>query len=169
MASDVADLIHYVRSNAESLHIDRDRLGLWVCSAGGPFGLRAGMRGTPPFIRGIVSCYALMNLEHLRDSISPEVSNDLLREFSPIRHVSRAVAPMFIVKAGVDGPLLNASIDQFVGEALSKNAMIEVMSHPEGHHAFDILDDDERSREIIRRSLEFMRVHLTFGRSEQTV
>ena len=34
------------------------------------------------------------------------------------------------------------------------------MTHPQGRHGFDILDDDARSRAIIRRTLEFLRAAL---------
>ena len=35
--------------------------------------------------------------------------------------------------------------------------MVEV---PGGHHAFDVLDDDDASRAAIRRVLDFLREHL---------
>jgi hypothetical protein len=34
------------------------------------------------------------------------------------------------------------------------------MSHPTGEHGFDILNDDERSREIIKATLAFIHEHL---------
>lgn len=34
------------------------------------------------------------------------------------------------------------------------------MNHPTGVHAFDMLNDDARSREIIRATLEFLKTHL---------
>ena len=50
--------------------------------------------------------------------------------------------------------------DRFVQEALARNAPIDVLNHPEGRHGFDILDDDDRSREVIARTLEFLRARL---------
>lgn len=38
--------------------------------------------------------------------------------------------------------------------------MIEVLVHPQGRHGFDVLDDDARSREIIARTIEFLRARL---------
>jgi hypothetical protein len=35
-----------------------------------------------------------------------------------------------------------------------------VLDHPNGQHGFDTRDDDERSREIIRETLEFFVRHL---------
>jgi hypothetical protein len=34
------------------------------------------------------------------------------------------------------------------------------LNHPRGVHGFDNQTDDDRSREIIRRALEFMKTHL---------
>ncbi len=38
--------------------------------------------------------------------------------------------------------------------------MLDLLNHPEGRHSFDILDDDARSKAIIRHTLEFLREHL---------
>ena len=37
---------------------------------------------------------------------------------------------------------------------------LTVMNHPQGKHGFDALNDDDRSREIIRAALAFMHTHL---------
>jgi DNA-binding transcriptional MerR regulator len=68
--------------------------------------------------------------------------------------------PMFVARAGLDQPLINQSIDTFVQEALAGNAPLELINHPAGRHGFDILDDDERSREIIARAVAFAQVHV---------
>ena len=35
-----------------------------------------------------------------------------------------------------------------------------LVNHPQGVHGFDNQNDDERSREIIRTAIEFIRLHL---------
>ena len=44
--------------------------------------------------------------------------------------------------------------------ALAKGANLDLLNHPEGRHGFDILDDDARSKQIIRHTIEFLREHL---------
>jgi hypothetical protein len=61
---------------------------------------------------------------------------------------------------GLDHPLLNNATDRFVQEGLAKNVTLEAMNHPGGRHGFDIIDDDARSREIIARTLEFLKARL---------
>ena len=57
-------------------------------------------------------------------------------------------------------PMINETIDQFVQEALAGNATLDVMNHAAGRHGFDILDDNDRSREIIARAVAFARAHV---------
>lgn len=161
-AADVSDAVAYVRANADALGVDGDRLCLAAFSAGGPM-LSPAMRDRPPYVRCLVAFYAFMDVrqsELHRQHETPETVKDL----SPITHLGAdagRIAPLFIARAGLDEiPAMNESIDRFVGEALAKNATIDLANHPRGVHAFDILTDDERSREIIRRALEFMKTHL---------
>ena len=37
---------------------------------------------------------------------------------------------------------------------------IDLLNHASGHHAFDMVDDNDRSRDIIVRTIEFLRRHL---------
>jgi acetyl esterase/lipase len=157
-ASDVANLIAYVRYNADDLDIDDGRLGIWAFSAGMPLGMRAALRDAPPYVRCIVAYYGVMDLQQAAD-ILPDVPGEVLRDFSALHYLQQygpTVAPTFIAKAGLDSARLNATIDRFVEEAQRLGAPVEVMTHPEGHHGFDVLDDNERSRDIIRRTLQFV-------------
>ena len=71
------------------------------------------------------------------------------------------VPPLLIVRAGLDDPDLNAGIDALVRVALERNLNVDILNHATGHHAFDMLDDNERSREIIRATLAFLQTHLS--------
>jgi acetyl esterase/lipase len=90
-----------------------------------------------------------------------------LKAFSAIASLpedASTLMPMLVVRAGRDDiPTLNDALDRFVARALAANAPITVMNHPTGGHGFDSFDnkgDAERSKQIIRRSIEFMRTHL---------
>jgi hypothetical protein len=72
--------------------------------------------------------------------------------------------PLFVARAGRDQmPRLNETLDRFVCEALKHNLPLTFVNHAEGPHAFDLFDDGETSREVIRRILSFMRFHLLSG------
>jgi acetyl esterase/lipase len=162
--SDVEDLIHYVRNNGASLHIDAERLCLWVFSQGGIHGLPAVLRDTPDYIRCIVAYYSgmsIMNPKYFHFSAQEEA---LFKEFSPVYHLRQVdaskVAPMFIARAGRDRASLNEALDEFVAVACERNIPFTLMNHPAGEHGFDLLNDDARSREIIRATLAFLSEHL---------
>ncbi|HYP40816.1 MAG TPA: prolyl oligopeptidase family serine peptidase [Chloroflexia bacterium] len=162
-AGDVRDLIEYVRGNADELGIDGDRLCIWAFSAGMPVGMWAAMRDSPHYVRCIVAYYGIMDLQQFRDQIPAEIPDKHLRDFSALHYVNNnanGIAPTFIAKAGQDRPGLNESIDRFVEAARAKGLPVEMVLHEEGQHGFDTLDDDERSREIIKRTLAFIREHM---------
>ena len=159
--SDVMDLISYIRDNAESLGIDKDRIILWALSAGGIF-LSQPLQQPHPYIRSIVAYYPELDLQNQRKAAPASVTDETLREFSPVHHLGnkeKNVPPLFIARAGLDDAELNAGIDRFVQLALSRNLTVDVVNHATGHHAFDIEDDNERSREIIKRTIEFIKVN----------
>jgi dienelactone hydrolase len=166
-ARDVDDLIAHVRRRSDELGLDPDRICIWTCSAGGPIGMRAALAGHE-FVRCAVCFYGMLDLRHLREQIPESVSDEVLKDFSPICHLPAECAgapPMLIVRAGRDRPVFNDAIDRFVAEAVQRGARVEFVTHPDGQHGFDVLDDDDRSREIVARTLAFMRWHLV-GSSE---
>jgi acetyl esterase/lipase len=71
-----------------------------------------------------------------------------------------ALPPLLVVRAGRDHPELNRTIDDFVVAASARRLAVELVHHPDGHHAFDVADDTDASREAIRRVLAFLRGHL---------
>lgn len=162
-ASDVADAVKYVRANADTLNVDKDRLCLIAFSAGGPL-LSTAMREKPAYVRCLAAFYAFMDVQQSephRASETPET----VRKFSNITYLADGdaakIAPLFIARAGRDEvPTMNDSIDRFVREALSKDTALTLMNHPQGAHGFDNRNDDERSREIIRAAIAFMKFHL---------
>jgi dipeptidyl aminopeptidase/acylaminoacyl peptidase len=166
VVSDIDDLIRYVRENSESLSIDADTLCIWSCSAGSPYGLRAALREDAGFVKCIVSYYGLMDFNPYVESgeeDAPKLSTTDLEEFSAVQHLkkkTKAVAPILIARAGLDHPSLNQTIDRFVMEALTQNIDVHVINYREGHHGFDVRDDNERSREIMQATLDFMKAHL---------
>lgn len=156
VAGDVDELVSYVRSHADSLNIDRERICVWAFSAGGPF-IRSILNEKPGFVRCIVTYYALLGLA--KDAAPDEV----VKEFTIANYLSRnpkQLAPMLIVRAGKDFPFINDSVDQFLREAVRQNINLEFINYVEGEHGFDVVNDQERTREIIKRTLDFIKSHL---------
>lgn len=151
-----------MREHAADYGIDADRIAVWTCSAGGPAAFPWLLRESPQWLRALIAHYSVLDLRPAASG-EPGLSEEQARTMSPtaaLAEITNPAPPILISKAGQDNPLLNATIDRFVAEALARNATLDLMTHPTGHHAFDVLDDDERSREIIARTLEFLRQRL---------
>jgi acetyl esterase/lipase len=158
--TDMQAAIEYVRRHADDLGIDADRIGLWVFSGGGPL-LAWCLRDRPAFVRCLLAFYALLDLRHVAP---PDADAELvarLRAFSPAVHLGAAgPLPIFVARAGRDNAVFNTAIDSFVSEALKVNLSLDLANHSDGQHGFDVLDDDERSREIIGRAIAFAKARL---------
>ena len=150
--SDVEAAIRFARTKGRSWGADPTRWGLWSGSAGVPVGLSAAMK-----LRATcaVAYYGPMDVRRWRD-------DPLAADVSPMALLERgtAVPPLLVVRAGKDHEELNESIDQFLNLAWEKDEPVELIDHPDGHHGFDVVDDDERSREIVASTLAFLSRHL---------
>jgi acetyl esterase/lipase len=161
-ASDLNTAIKYIRSNAELFHADGDRISVCAWSSGGEL-LSPLLIERPAFVRCLVAFYALLDVQQYAPP-GDAATLQYLKAFSAIASLpedASTLMPMLVVRAGRDEiPTLNDAMDRFVARALAINAPITVINHPAGGHGFDNQNNDERSREIIRSSIEFMRTHL---------
>jgi acetyl esterase/lipase len=126
-----------VRDRAGELGIDPGRLAFAGFSAGVPLTVAA-LAGPAAGVRCAALCYGPPGDLEPR----PELP------------------PLLVVRAGEDDPDLNGGIDRFVAAAADRGLPVELVEVPDGHHAFDVLDDTDASRAAIRRVLDFLREHL---------
>jgi acetyl esterase/lipase len=161
---DLYTLLRYVRHHAAELGLDETRIAVWSCSGNVPLALAALMQ---PEFREHLKCAALcygFTLD-LDGSTLVADAQKQWRFANPgagksVRDLPPDL-PLFIARAGQDhNPGLNETMDRFVSQALACNLPITVANHPTGPHAFDMLQDSETSREIIRQILAFLRFHL---------
>ena len=69
--------------------------------------------------------------------------------------------PLFVVRAGKDQFAgLNTSLDTFLTRALARNLPLSVINYPSGAHAFDLDEDTDASRDIVKQTLAFLRFEL---------
>ena len=69
--------------------------------------------------------------------------------------------PLLVTKAGKDQfEIVKETTDHFVAEAMRSNVHLTYIHYPEGQHDFDILDNTETSKLIIRQTIDFLRTHL---------
>jgi len=152
--SDARAAIDYVRGHAVDLHVDADRLCLAAYSAGGPL-LAIAIGDAQSYIRCLVGFYTVLD-------IMPPVTAEKT-QYSPIEQLklhADKLPPILIARAGQDSPQLNATVDRFVAEALSHDVKIELHNIKGAPHAFDILTPTPEVREVIARTIQFMKTNL---------
>jgi hypothetical protein len=153
-AADLHALLQHVRENGAALGIDAERIGLWASSGNAPLALSALMTER-------IACAALC-YPYTLDVV--EIANKFgfanPADGKSVDDLPRDV-PLFIARAGNDEmPGLNQRLDRFVSEAIARNLPVTVVNHPTAAHAFDLIDDSDATREIIRQILAFARFHL---------
>ena len=162
-AADLGALLEHVRENAASLQIDGDRLGVFAVSGNVPLALWALMQPDRGFLRCAALLYGFML--DFDGSTGVAEAAQTFRFTNP--NAGRPLEdlpdlPLFIVRAGQEQfPHLNDSIDRFLASAIAANRPITFVNHATAPHSFDLMDDTETSREIIRQALSFLASRLT--------
>ncbi len=154
-AADLADLVQHVRGQATTLGIDANRLALWAFSGGGSL-IATALRDRQTWCKLVVAYYGILE----------PFGNDKDERLSAIAALGKDASkapPIVLARAGLDNPAINSTIDRFVAAANSAGATLDLLTHPTGHHAFDILDPGERSGQIIQRTLGALRTSLGVG------
>src|SRR5688572_1699918 len=139
-AEDAAAALQFVHGQGQTLGVDGDNVLLWSCSANVRVGWPLATDPANAFVKGAVVYYG-----------------------SPDTTLRRVDLPILLGRAGLDSPFFNRAIDAMALRALSLNAPVTVMNVANGHHAFDLVDDDDQSRAAVQATLDWMSAHLSPG------
>jgi dienelactone hydrolase len=162
-AGDLRALLSFVRERGVEVGLDPQRIALWAASGNAPLALQPLLRESGVRIRAAAFLYgALLDLEG--GSGVAEMS----RQFGFVNPCAgRSVddldptVPLLLARAGQDAfPAINEAMARFLAAAVARNLPVTFVNHPEGPHAFDLELESERTREIVRLILEFLRSHL---------
>ena len=176
--ADLRALLAHVRGNAAALGVDPDRLGLFAMSGNTPVALAALMeegregRERPEGREGQddgkrLRC-AVLSYGFTLDLDGATAVADASAQWGFVNAAAGkdagdlpSAVPLLVVRAGQDQFAgLNAALDRFVAKALERNLPLTLVNHPTGSHSFDLLDDTDASRIVIRQMLAFLRVQL---------
>jgi dienelactone hydrolase len=161
--ADLRTLLGHIREHAESLGIDRRRIGLFAISGSGPLAL-----STLIAERGDLACAALCYPLTL-DAAGSTAIAESAAQWGFVNPTAGKSArdlppdvPLFVARAGRDEfPHLNEALDRFVADALARDLPVTVVNHAGAPHAFDLVHDSDATREIIRQVLRFLQFHLS--------
>lgn len=164
-ADDLRALLHHVASAGIALGVDADHLGLFAVSSHVPNAL-ALLMSNPAQLRCAALCYGFML--DLDGSTGVAEAQKVWRFANPETGESidalPADVPLLIVRAGRDiVSEVNPSIDSFVAHALRRNLPLRLVNHHTAPHAFDLDDESEASKEVVREILAFLYRTLRVG------
>ena len=137
--ADIEQLMRTLREREDELAIDAANMAWWACGANVHKVLPLAMVPSRKSLRSLVLFYGM----------APEWPEP------------REDVALLVVKAGRDWDDQNELIDAFVLDALRLNRDLTLMVHPTAKAGFDIADDSDRTRNILRQTLEFLQVQLS--------
>ena len=127
-------LITHLTANASSLGIDRDRIALYAGSGNVYRALPLVQNPKQTVIKAAVMYYGSAQVSEFRRDL-----------------------PILMVRAGLDRPPVNRAIADLATLAANQNAPLTLLNYAGGHHAFEIVDDEDATRDVIDTTIEFVK------------
>jgi hypothetical protein len=161
--ADIHHLLGYVRENASLLGIDENRIGLFAGSGNTPLALSLLTPEASEYLQcAVLSCGYMMDFDGSNSVAESAKTYGFVNPLAgrSIEDLSLDI-PLFIARAGNDQLGTNESIDRFVTKALTRDLPLTLVNYSSAPHAFDLFHDTERTREVIRQILAFMRLSLS--------
>jgi hypothetical protein len=162
---DLNTLLEFLQDRADEFYIDRNRLGVYSCSANVPTALVNCMDETKKYFRCAVFYYGYLLMTDQKNILEIESVAEKFGFSAPKLDPAvklRDDLPLLIVRVGKETtPYLNSSIDHFISKAVSQNLQINFINYAEGQHGFDAYDDNDQSREIIKETIDFWKFYLS--------
>jgi hypothetical protein len=133
---DITDFITFVRDNSDKFNIDKDRIATFSFSRGVNLSIDNILKSNSGFLKSMVIYYG-----KIPDSLTKEYRTNL--------------PPILIAMAGNDKFFSTDCNDRFI-DRYKNDTMILKTIHETGEHAFDIRNNDDKSIEIIKKTVEFL-------------
>ena len=169
MQDDVTDGVHWLINEGIA---DKDRIGIYGGSYGG-YATLAGVTFTPELYACGVDYVGPSNIFTLLNSLppywelyrqmfyemvgNPEDDKELLEEISPVFHVDKIKAPLFVAQGANDPRVKQAESDQIVEALQSKGIDVQYMLKENEGHGFH---NEENRMEFYNAMIEFLNKHM---------
>ncbi|MEU5217223.1 alpha/beta fold hydrolase [Streptomyces sp. NPDC020807] len=148
-AEDLAEAVAFVRADPR---VDPDRIALWFFSTGGPLAADW-LAAPPPWLRCVAASYPALGPLPGWGAVDPR--------FRPADVVGTADGPpVVLTRAGREHPAFADTVQAFLDAAARRNADVEIVDVPDGHHAFELVDPTDASRAAVERAMRSVLGHL---------
>lgn len=127
-------LIAHLTSNSSSLGIDSDRIAVYAGSGNVSRALPLVQNPKQTAVKTAVMYYGSAQVSEFRRDL-----------------------PIFIVRAGLDRPPVNRAIADLATLAANQNAPLTLLNYAGGHHAFEIVDNEDTTRDVIDATIAFVK------------
>lgn len=157
---DLPALLDHLTEEQDKQGLDMDRLALWACSGNGPVALHL-LANYPAFRAGVFFYSFLADLGE-QNVVATTAEQFGFRNPATNRGLLIESKPLLVVRAGKDEFAgLNETMDHYLEALANRNQDIEFIDYPEGVHGFDLVDSSPESRQIVRRSLDYLNEQLS--------
>ncbi len=133
LAQDFDALLAHLAANAASFGGDRDRIAVYAGSGNVYRGLPLFMDPRRTALKAAVLYYGSAEVKTFRGDL-----------------------PTLFVRAGLDRPPVTRAMTELITLAQTQNVPVTVVNYPGGHHAFEMVDDEAMTRDVIETTLDFV-------------
>lgn len=153
---DFHDVMNFIFERSEEYGFDRTNIGIWACSSNPLIALEILSDKHHEWGEN-VKC-GVLYYPFIQHFMEPSGANAPV--IKTLKKRLRSDVPLYIVKAGQDDPVQNEALDMFVDMARDQEAPLEYVDFEDAPHGFDVYYDTERTKEIIKYTLDFYKLHL---------
>ncbi len=160
-AENIHALVRHLRANAATLGVNAERIGVFGESANASVALSALMRDASFRCATLLTGFT-MDLDG-STTVAAAAKQFMFVDACAGKSVDDLPdgVPMLFLRAGREWfPGLNDALDRLVAKAVARNLPITFINHATGTHGFELDQDNEVSREMVRRVLAFLAFHL---------
>jgi len=161
---DLKAISNYIQNYGDNHKIDTSNIGIYACSGHVPLAISYALNDSSKIFKCAVLYYGLIltaDFNHISsiDSMAKKYGFANPR-LGPVQKW-RVDLPILFVRAGLETtPNLNDAFGHFYNKAITQNLPIIVINYSKGVHGFEALNDNDETREIIKRTIDFWKFQL---------
>jgi dienelactone hydrolase len=127
-------LLAHLTANAAAIGVDRERIAVYAGSGNVSRSLPLVLNPRRTAVKAAVMYYGAASVKTFRPDL-----------------------PILFVRAGLDRPPVTRAMTELVTLAQNQNAPVTILNYAGGHHAFEGIDDEDATRDVIDSTIDFVK------------